>query len=77
MAMSLVGPVGEEKALPTAPLPRPPQPTNASRIVLSSAAWTRERATPVRTEPATTLPPCAMNCRRESLFDSVRNDPNV
>jgi len=77
IAMSLVGPVGEESALETAPVPRPPQPTKASRIVLSSPPYTRDIATPVSTEPATTFVLRARNCLREDLFDSVGNDFNM
>ena len=38
MATSLTGPPGAERALPTAPLPRPPQPIKANLMVPSPAA---------------------------------------
>src|SRR5437764_9505239 len=40
MATSLIGPLVVERALSTAPPPRPPQPTRATRIMSSPAAWT-------------------------------------
>src|SRR5438552_7843012 len=40
MATSLIGPLVVERALSTAPPPRPPQPTRARRIMSSPAAWT-------------------------------------
>ena len=40
MATSLIGPLLVDSALPAAPVPRPPQPTRATWIVLSSPAWT-------------------------------------
>ena len=52
-------------ALPTAPLPRPPQPIRASRIVLFSAAWTRGITAPASAEAAATLPARSRNSRRE------------
>ena len=38
MATSLSGPPATDMALPTAPLPREPEPIRARRMVLSSAA---------------------------------------
>ena len=38
------------RALPTAPVPRPPQPTSATRMVLSEAACTDGTITPARAE---------------------------
>src|SRR5438874_13179142 len=40
MATSLIGPLVVERALRTAPPPRPPQRTRARRIMSSPAAWT-------------------------------------
>ena len=65
MATSLTGPLVEFMALATAPLPRPPQPISARRIVLSSAAWTRGIITPANAEAAATLPPHFKKSRRE------------
>ena len=45
-----------ESALPTAPVPRPPQPTTASLIADSPAAWHRGTATPANAEVAATWP---------------------
>src|SRR6266545_549907 len=58
MATSLTGPL-PGSAFSAAPVPRPPQPTRASWMVLFSAAWTGGRAT-----PASTLAP-PRNRRRE------------
>ncbi|MGI6418189.1 MAG: hypothetical protein ACOX1P_21250 [Thermoguttaceae bacterium] len=38
IATSFTGPSGDSKALTAAPLPRMPQPINANRMVLFSAA---------------------------------------
>ena len=57
MTVSLTGPPVASKALTTAPLPRPPQPISASRIVLSSAACTCGMATPAKAVPAAAVPP--------------------
>src|SRR5262249_39710211 len=56
MATSLTGPWVVERALPAAPVPRPPQPTRATWIVLFSAAWTDGIATPASAEPAAARP---------------------
>lgn len=67
MATSLQGPLGDSNALTTAPLPRPPQPIKARRIVLSSAAWTCGIATPAKAVPAVNTPHCFKKSRRELL----------
>src|SRR5207244_7486239 len=54
MATSLIGPCLVERASPAATVPRPPQPTRATRMVLSSAAWTAGTATPARAEAVAT-----------------------
>ena len=60
------------RALAAAPVPRPPQPTRATWIVLSSAAWTAGTATPARAEAAATWPVVLRKSRRDALgFDSV------
>ena len=65
MATSLQGPLGDSKALITAPLPRPPLPIKARRIVLSSAAWTCGIATPAKAAPAVNVPLRFRKSRRE------------
>ncbi len=72
MATSLIGPCVVDRALPAAPVPRPPQPTRATRIVLSSAAWTDGTATPARADAVATAPVVSRNCRRDAFgFGSV------
>src|SRR6266850_1725113 len=46
IATSFIGPLLTDRASTAAPPPRPPQPINATWIVLFSAAWTCGRATP-------------------------------
>src|SRR6266850_15255 len=65
MATSLIGPFLTESASPAAPVPRPPQPTSATWMVLFSAAWTWGMATPARADTAAILPVFLMNSRRE------------
>src|SRR5436189_5687025 len=65
MATSLIGPFLTESASPTAPVPRPPQPTSATWMVLFSAAWTWGMATPARADAAANLPVLLINSRRE------------
>ena len=56
MATSRTGPKGDSRALATAPLPRPPQPIRARRIVLSSAAWAVRATLPSTAAPAAAEP---------------------
>src|SRR5580698_9129258 len=56
MATSFVGPFFTDKAFSTAPVPRPPQPTRATRTVFSSPAWTGLRVMPANAEAAATAP---------------------
>ena len=72
MTVSLTGPPGASKALTAAPLPRPPQPIKASRMVLSSAACTRGIATPASAEAAASFPPRSRNSRRDVGRREVR-----
>src|SRR5438874_13748104 len=65
MATSLVGPFGVERAFPAAPVPRPPQPTRATWIVLFSPAWTCGSATPARADAIATCPDCFIISRRD------------
>ena len=66
MATSLTGPsLLVEKALPAAPVPRPPQPTSASWRVSVPAACTWGRVMPASAEMAATRPLVLMNSRRE------------
>src|SRR5262249_15281063 len=61
-----------DSALAAAPVPRPPQPTSAKRIVLSSPAWTEGMATPARAEAAATWPVVLRKSRRDGPgFGSV------
>src|SRR5512135_170929 len=72
MATTLIGPHLVLSASTAAPVPRPPQPTSATWIVLSSPAWTDGMATPARAEPAATWPVAFRNPRRDVLgFGSV------
>src|SRR3954454_23158185 len=64
MATSRIGLFCTERASPTAPVPRPPQPTSARRIVLSSPAWTEGTARPAKAEAAVILPASARKWRR-------------
>jgi hypothetical protein len=60
--------------LPTAPLPRPPQPISARRMVLSSAAWTRGMTTLAKLEAAAAAVPHCKNWRREAPGDDSCGD---
>src|SRR5579871_5383134 len=64
MATSLIGPLLVESAFTAAPLPRPPQPTRATRIRSLPAAWTAGMSSAVRAETAATPPAVLRNCRR-------------
>src|SRR5512136_1923121 len=64
MANSFTGPCGESNASLTAPLPRPPQPISASRIVLSSPAWTHVIDAPATADVAVSAPARSRNLRR-------------
>src|SRR4051812_24100777 len=66
IATSLIGPCLVASALAAAPVPRPPQPTRATRIVLSSAAWTDGTATPARADAAATWPVVFRKSRRDA-----------
>src|SRR2546421_4769296 len=75
MATSLIGPCWVERASPAAPVPRPPQPTRATRIVLSSAAWTDGTATPARADAPATWPVVLRKlCRDVDGWGSVIGD---
>src|SRR2546426_1046004 len=66
MAISVIGPcLWVERALPAAPVPRPPQPTRATWTVLLPAAWTWGMATPAKGEPLAKRLVFLINSRRE------------
>jgi len=68
MAYSFTGPPSRtESASPTAPLPRPPHPIKARRIVLSSPAWTLRAKPLTKGVAAAIMLDCRRNCRRASL----------
>ena len=64
MATSLIGPFLTLRASAAAPVPRPPQPTRATRIVLSSAAWTHGAVAETIVVAAANRPVCLKNSRR-------------
>src|SRR5438876_12416822 len=64
MAVRRVGPCLVARALATAPVPRPPQPTRAIWIVPDSPACTCGSATPARAEAAAILPVVVIMSRR-------------
>ena len=66
MATSLTGPFLTDMASAAAPVPRPPQPIKATRIVLSSAAWTCGTTTPANAVAAAILPVFFRNSRRDA-----------
>ena len=70
MACSLIGPPLVTKALSTAPVPRPPQPTRASLIVEFSAAWQRGIAMVANADTATVCPASRRNSRRDVPDDA-------
>src|SRR5262245_50909452 len=73
MATSRVGPLSVARALPAAPVPRPPQPTSASLMVSSPAACTCGNATSASTEAATATPVDFKTSRRERPLDFLRS----
>src|SRR5439155_19249178 len=64
IATSFTGPAAVERPLTSAPHPRPPQPVNARRIVLSSAAKTFGMLTPANDDAAAIAEPFLRNSRR-------------
>ena len=62
---------GTFRALATAPLPRPPHPIIARRIVLLPAAKRLGDRLPSTAAPAAKEPPCLRNCRRLTLNVSI------
>src|SRR5947209_11267872 len=71
MATSLMGPFLTESASNAAPVPRPPQPTRATLMVLFSAAWTCGSVIPASTEAPVTRVAPDRNSRRD-LFSGKR-----
>ena len=69
MACNVTGPRSADRASPTAPLPRPPVPIRARRIVLSSPACTAGITLPANAAAAATLPVRLRNSRREEPPD--------
>src|SRR5271170_7725406 len=67
MATSLIGPCLVLRASAAAPVPRPPQPTKATWIVLFSAACTAGITTPDRAEAVATVPVVLRKSRRDAL----------
>ena len=65
MATSLAGPPLAVRALATAPVPRPPHPTSAMRIVLFSAACTWGNANPANADTAAIVPVLLRKLRRD------------
>ena len=63
-ATNWIGPFLTERASAAAPVPRPPQPTSATRIVLSSAAWTHGVAAETIVVAAANRPVFLRNSRR-------------
>src|SRR3954471_8438879 len=78
MATSLMGPLVVCRALAAAPVPRPPQPTRATRIVLFSPAWTSGTAVCEKAVAAATMPPVFRKSRREGeVWGSVMVDSST
>src|SRR5690349_3883895 len=68
-----MGPCLVLRALAAAPVPRPPQPTSATRMVLSAAACTAGTVTPARAEAVATVPVALRKSRRDApSFEPVR-----
>src|SRR5262249_31583851 len=65
IATSLIGPLLVDRALTAAPVPRPPQPTRATWIVLFSPAWTCGIATPARADATAIWPDFFISSRRD------------
>src|SRR5438445_9092498 len=65
MATSLMGPSLTERALTAAPVPRPPQPTRATWIVLFSPACTDGSAMPAKADAAVIAPDFFIISRRD------------
>src|SRR5207302_849224 len=65
MATRRVGPPRVFRALAAAPVPRPPQPTRAKRMVLSSPACTSGTLTPASADAAATLEVVLIMSRRD------------
>ncbi len=79
MATSLIGPLLVASALAAAPVPRPPQPISATRIVLSSPAWTNGAENPASDVAAATVPVVLRNSRRDvpPLGSVMENAPSA
>src|SRR4051812_4656838 len=72
MATSFVGPLFVDNAFSAAPVPRPPQPTRARRMVLSSAAYTCcGIAIPAKALAAASRPAPSRTSRRERPVDLI------
>src|SRR5438270_11690350 len=65
MATSLVGPFLAASPLAAAPVPRPPQPTNASCTVSLLPACTYGMVIPAKAEATATWPDFLMSSRRD------------
>ena len=65
IAWSITGSPLAANASATAPVPRPPQPTNASFVVPPPAAWQCGKATPASAEAATARPEIFRKSRRD------------
>src|SRR5690242_7238351 len=79
MATSLIGPLLVLRASFAAPVPRPPQPTSATWIVLSSAAWTEGIATPARADTPTPVAVVFKKSRRvaDGFGSVMESTPSV
>src|SRR5262249_44007972 len=79
MAVSRVGPCRVERALATAPVPRPPQPTSAMFTTPDSPACTCGNTMPASADAAATFPVVFIMSRRERPFflSGLRKTPYV
>src|SRR5215475_6722897 len=79
MAVSRVGPCRVERALATAPVPRPPQPTSAMFTTPDSPACTCGKTMPANADAAATLPVVFIMSRRDTPFflSVIRKAPYV